>query len=86
MKYKKVLNDLKQLEDKEMNEMDRNFDIYDMNSEDLSDWFHKKAKSDREDSTRALYELIKKQNKLIENQGKKQIELLEKILDKLIGV
>ena len=69
-----------------MNEMDRNFDIYDMNSEDLSDWFHKKAKSDWEDSTRGLYELIKKQNKLIENQGKKQIELLEKILDKLIGV
>jgi len=40
------------------------------------EWFQRNAKSDREDTARGLY-------RLIEDQGKQQISLLEKILDKL---
>jgi len=59
---------------------------------DRAEWFSSLAKSDREDSTRGLYRLIDKQNKLIENQntiienqGKQQIKLLERMLHRLLN-
>ena len=44
-----------------------------------------RSELERKKTPLALYELIEKQNKLIENQGKQQIKLLERILDKLVG-
>ena len=52
---------------------------YDWDNGDIDyEWFHRHAKSDREDMTHGLY-------RLMEDQGRQQISLLEKILDKLEG-